>query len=177
MADEESGQGGAFDESRLSRLIELMKEHGLSEVELCDADQQIRISRSLSDYGPAMFTQVPPSGYAAQPAAAPQAAETPAEPASSTSTRTKARPEPRSRMRRSVVLIVAGLAVLGHIGQRPAYDPLAQRAESIEELSTSSGTLNRIPDYSPIEEGRADGELRSRSESRGRLTPAPKYRL
>ncbi|WP_116108305.1 hypothetical protein [Lewinella sp. IMCC34191] len=77
----------------------------------------------------------------------------------------------------AVVLIVAGLAVLGHIGQRPAYDPLAQRAESIEELSTSSGTLNRIPDYSPIEEGRADGELRSRSESRGRLTPAPKYRL
>ncbi|MGB3798617.1 MAG: anti-sigma factor [Lewinella sp.] len=77
----------------------------------------------------------------------------------------------------AVVLIVAGFAVLSQINQRPAFDPLAQRAESVEELTRSSETMNRIPDYSPIKEGRVGGELRSRSEPRGRLTPSPKYRL
>ncbi|PPK84085.1 hypothetical protein CLV84_4235 [Neolewinella xylanilytica] len=77
----------------------------------------------------------------------------------------------------AVVLILAGFALVANGVGSSEYDPLAQRAESVEELDKAVGTINRIPDYAPLSEGRSDGELVSRNESRGRLTPAPKYRL
>ena len=69
MSDSESSQGDVFDEQRLNRLVELMKEHGLREVELKNADQQIRICRgemSAVPYGP----QYPAMGYPPPPPAA-----------------------------------------------------------------------------------------------------------
>jgi acetyl-CoA carboxylase biotin carboxyl carrier protein len=49
-----------FDEERLVRLIELMKEHDLREVELRDAEQRIRICRAVGDLPGA---QAPMSGH------------------------------------------------------------------------------------------------------------------
>ncbi len=77
----------------------------------------------------------------------------------------------------AVVLIVAGFAAVVNISDRHAYDPLAQRAESMEELDSDNGHINRIPNYLPISEGRPDGQLLSPTESRSRLIAAPKYRL
>ena len=77
----------------------------------------------------------------------------------------------------AVVLIVAGLAALTQFPLQQPYDPLAQRAESVEELDSKPAVLPRIPDYRPLSEGRADGHLQSHSESRSRLTAAPKYRM
>lgn len=76
MTDSESGQGGVFDEERLQRLVELMKEHGLSEVELKNADQQIRISRGgQAPPHPAQYAPPPLAAPAAPAAAATPAAD------------------------------------------------------------------------------------------------------
>jgi acetyl-CoA carboxylase biotin carboxyl carrier protein len=72
MADAESQQSQVFDEERLQRLIELMKEHSLSEVELRDADQQIRICRPTAEgvvFGSPAAAGYPPAAGPAQPEA------------------------------------------------------------------------------------------------------------
>jgi acetyl-CoA carboxylase biotin carboxyl carrier protein len=61
-----------FNVKKVRRLIELMKEHDLAEIDLKQADQRVRIKRG----GDVAFTAVP---TAARPAAAPPAA--PAAPA------------------------------------------------------------------------------------------------
>ncbi|NJB85806.1 hypothetical protein GGR26_001551 [Lewinella marina] len=77
----------------------------------------------------------------------------------------------------AVVLLVAGFAAFTQL-PRPAQDTvLAQRPESVEDLALTATTFPRIPDYTPVSEGRPDGEVISRSEPRGQLTPAPKYRF
>jgi acetyl-CoA carboxylase biotin carboxyl carrier protein len=45
MADPESGAGDIFDVKRVRRLIELMKEHDLSEIDLRQGDQRVRLRR------------------------------------------------------------------------------------------------------------------------------------
>lgn len=55
MAESESNVDDVFDFERIQQLIELMKEHGLSEVDLRQSDQQIRLCRATT---PAPF--VPP---------------------------------------------------------------------------------------------------------------------
>ena len=81
MAESESESGaGVFDESRFLRIVELMKEHDLAEVDLRDAEQRICIKRGgmapsmggqMAGFMPPAYMQPPP---AAPPAAAPTAA-------------------------------------------------------------------------------------------------------
>ena len=61
MADSSSG---VFDMDRIRRLVELMKEHDLREVDLQEGDQKIRLSRGAKEvaYG------APPIMAAPQPA-------------------------------------------------------------------------------------------------------------
>jgi acetyl-CoA carboxylase biotin carboxyl carrier protein len=59
-----------FDLDRIRRLVELMKEHGLNELDLRQARQQIRLSRGVPTAAPAMVTQA-----AAPPAVAAAAAD------------------------------------------------------------------------------------------------------
>ncbi len=78
----------------------------------------------------------------------------------------------------AVLLLVAGFAVLLSLPRGGATDPLAQRAESMEELDASTTIpATRLNVYPSVGEGRPDGYLISPSEPQSRLTVAPKYRL
>lgn len=57
MAESESS-GGVFDEVRFLRIVELMKEHDLAEVDLRDAEQRICIKRggAAGNPGPPVYT-------------------------------------------------------------------------------------------------------------------------
>lgn len=80
----------------------------------------------------------------------------------------------------AIVLIFAGAVALTSLPTTPAsVNPLAQRAESVEELDAESilPSRFRVPDYSPMVDGRDDGYLVSPSERQTHLTVAPKYRL
>ncbi len=69
MADSGSGAGDVFDIERIRVLIELMKEHGLSELDLQQQDQAIRLRR---EGPPAPGMVLPPVAAAPlAPAAAP----------------------------------------------------------------------------------------------------------
>jgi acetyl-CoA carboxylase biotin carboxyl carrier protein len=68
MSGSSSGQGDVFDVRKIRKLVELMNEHDLAEVDLRQADQRIRLRRG-SD--PA-YAQLPaPAPMAAAPSAAP----------------------------------------------------------------------------------------------------------
>ena len=45
MADSKKSVDDIFELDRIRRLIDLMKEHGLTEVDLQQGDQQIRLAR------------------------------------------------------------------------------------------------------------------------------------
>jgi acetyl-CoA carboxylase biotin carboxyl carrier protein len=73
MAGSESRSGDIFDVDRIRRLIELMKEHDLREIDLKQEDQQIRLCRNLDEPVPRVVTQIapaPPPQVAAPAAAA-----------------------------------------------------------------------------------------------------------
>ena len=70
MADPQSSS--IFDEDRLRRLIELMKEHDLSELELRAAEQHIRLSRGASEVPVTAFSPPQVSAPVSSPAIAPQ---------------------------------------------------------------------------------------------------------
>lgn len=75
----EQGSADVFEIERIRQIIELMKEHDLSEVDLRQAEQRIRLRRG--DEGPATVISAAPQ---AAPAAAPApAAPTPAAEATS----------------------------------------------------------------------------------------------
>lgn len=80
MAESESGDG-VFDEARFLRIVELMKEHDLAEVELRDAEQRICIKRGGASSPVGQMPQgfMPPTYM--PPPAAPAAAPAPAAPA------------------------------------------------------------------------------------------------
>ncbi len=74
MAESESS-GGVFDEQRFLRIVELMKEHDLSEVELRDSEQRISIKRGGTPAAPLTAPSVAapasaPAAGSSQPAAA-----------------------------------------------------------------------------------------------------------
>jgi acetyl-CoA carboxylase biotin carboxyl carrier protein len=84
MADSENNVDDIFELDRIRRLIDLMKEHGLTEVDLRQGDQQIRLARA--DERPVVGTSFPamiptvPQPIAPQPIApAPVATSPPAE--------------------------------------------------------------------------------------------------
>src|SRR5687768_4451050 len=79
MSESESTPGSVFDTERISRLVELMKAHDLSEIDLRESRQRIRICRGPQD--------APRPGYAAASTAAP-----PSSPAPSAEARAAATP-------------------------------------------------------------------------------------
>ena len=70
MADSASNEGDVFDEDRLCRLIEMMKAHDLSEVDLQEDTQRIRLRRNTAPAAPAVPIYAAPSVSAATAAAA-----------------------------------------------------------------------------------------------------------
>lgn len=90
MSDSDSPEGDVFDEARLSRLIALMKEHDLSEIDLRESKQRIRLKRkgapNLAPTG-YMAPYLPPAFAAPQyPSAPPQTSATHASPAPAAAT-------------------------------------------------------------------------------------------
>jgi acetyl-CoA carboxylase biotin carboxyl carrier protein len=76
-----SGQGEVFDVRRIRRLVELMKEHDLSEIDLREGETRIRLRRGPEE----VVTTVAPRTAAAAPAsAAPAKAAAASEPGPST---------------------------------------------------------------------------------------------
>ena len=80
MADSSENQGSVFDLDRIRELIELMKEHELSEVDLKQDEQQIRLSRGAQGGLVSVPAAVPAAAPAPQqaapaPAAAAEASE------------------------------------------------------------------------------------------------------
>ena len=76
MSESESNSGTVFDIERILRLVELMKEHDLSEVDLREDEQQIRICRGPKEaprtaYAPPLppLPPPPPQAAAGAPAA------------------------------------------------------------------------------------------------------------
>jgi len=69
MGNTGSGQGEIFDIRKIRRLVELMKDHDLSEIDLQQQDQRIRIRR-----GPSAVASAAPPVAAPAPAAAAQSA-------------------------------------------------------------------------------------------------------
>jgi acetyl-CoA carboxylase biotin carboxyl carrier protein len=81
MADSPSGPS-VFDEDRIRRLVELMKEHDLREIDLQEDEQRIRLSRALPEMQYAAPYPPPVAqSAAAQPTAAPAAPVAPSGPA------------------------------------------------------------------------------------------------
>ena len=68
-----------MDIRKVKKLIELLDESGIAEIEITEGEESVRISRYGQGYGP----QISPAGYAPQPAPAPhqQAASPAAAPA------------------------------------------------------------------------------------------------
>jgi acetyl-CoA carboxylase biotin carboxyl carrier protein len=76
MAGPGSNQGDIFDVKRIRRLVELMNEHELAEIDLRQSDQRIRLRKGgepIVTMGP-----VPRVAAAADPGASPAAADAPA---------------------------------------------------------------------------------------------------
>ncbi len=75
MAGSPSNQGDIFDVKRIRRLVELMNEHELSEIDLRQADQRIRLRKGGEPIitGPAVTQQVAPAAAPTAPAEAPDA--------------------------------------------------------------------------------------------------------
>jgi acetyl-CoA carboxylase biotin carboxyl carrier protein len=73
MANEASTPGDIFDVKKVRRLVELMKEHDLAEIDLRQGEQRIRIRRGAEPLISPPFSgyQVPPSAHVPGPAQAP----------------------------------------------------------------------------------------------------------
>jgi acetyl-CoA carboxylase biotin carboxyl carrier protein len=137
MPESETNRGDVFDEHRLQRLVALMKEHGLSEVELRDSDQQIRICRPFSEVPPG-YPHYPPGGFAAPPLAAPPAAS----PSASAAT-----PETESD---SIVLIKSPMVGTFYSRPNPNSPPFLKVGGYVEPESTvciieAMKVFNEIP--------------------------------
>jgi acetyl-CoA carboxylase biotin carboxyl carrier protein len=70
MADTEPTADDVFDLDRIRRLVELMKEHDLSEIDLREAEQRIRVCRGAGDVVPYVAAAPPAVPPAPQPQAA-----------------------------------------------------------------------------------------------------------
>jgi len=72
MAGSPSNQGNIFDVKRIRRLVELMNEHELSEIDLRQSDQRIRLRKGSE---PVVVNAAPPRPAAGNPAPAAGPAE------------------------------------------------------------------------------------------------------
>src|SRR5262245_55639357 len=80
MTDKESSTGTVFEIDRIRRLVELMKEHDLSEVDLRESRQRIRICRVPKEPPRGAYAPPPPPPAPLPPAPAGGAAPTPKTP-------------------------------------------------------------------------------------------------
>src|ERR1700686_2040175 len=76
MASSGANQGDIFDVKRIRRLVELMNEHELSEIDLRQADQRIRLRKG----GEPVVTMVPAQGSSGGQAASASPSEPGAQP-------------------------------------------------------------------------------------------------
>jgi len=124
MGDAESKPGDLFDEQRLLRLIDMMKEHDLEEIDLQDAEQCIRLRRNTGGgiaqgFGPPGFvTPYPAPGPPAVPAA--QASAPRME---------KAAEEPESD---SIVLITSPMVGTFYAKPNPKAEPFVRVGEHVD---------------------------------------------
>lgn len=66
-----------MDLRKLKKLIDLVEESGISELELTEGEEKVRISRATQQFAPQPMQYAPaPTQFAAAPAAAPVSAET-----------------------------------------------------------------------------------------------------
>ncbi|MEX0938974.1 MAG: acetyl-CoA carboxylase biotin carboxyl carrier protein [Pirellulales bacterium] len=72
MSSSSSGQGDVFDVRKIRKLVELMNEHDLAEIDLRQADQRIRLRRGPD---PAYPHLVAPAPMGVAPAAAPPSSQ------------------------------------------------------------------------------------------------------
>jgi acetyl-CoA carboxylase biotin carboxyl carrier protein len=80
MAKDRSTTGDVFSEERIVSLINLMKEHGLTEIDLRQDTQHIRLARTLTSSVAFPAAQVPtiaPTQQAATPSSLPPAEDNP----------------------------------------------------------------------------------------------------
>lgn len=73
MTGSESRPGDIFSLDRIRKLVELMKEHDLREIDLKQEDQQIRLCRNVEESAPRVYASAPapaPVSHAQAPAAA-----------------------------------------------------------------------------------------------------------
>jgi acetyl-CoA carboxylase biotin carboxyl carrier protein len=73
MAETEATAEDVFDLDRIRRLVELMKEHDLSEIDLREAEQRIRLCRGGGDVVPYVQAAPPVPAASAPASAAPSA--------------------------------------------------------------------------------------------------------
>ncbi len=73
MSEPEPGPGEVFDVEKVRQLIELMKQHDLSEIDLRQADQRIKLRRGGAEPNQTFVTAAPAIPASPPPAAAPSA--------------------------------------------------------------------------------------------------------
>ena len=69
-----------MDLRKLKKLIDLVEESGIAEIEVTEGEEKVRITRTQANAQPAMFAP-PPMAFAAQPVTQPAAAPAAAAPA------------------------------------------------------------------------------------------------
>ncbi len=81
MSNSASNSGDIFDVKKVRRLVELMKEHDLAEIDLRQGEQRIRLRRGAEPMvvGGGSVSYQPPPQAAVSPGASSPAAPTPAE--------------------------------------------------------------------------------------------------
>ena len=78
MSEPEVRAGSVFDTDRITRLVELMKLHDLSEIDLRESRQRIRICRGAQEVVRPAYAPPPPPGPALPAPSSPPAAAGPA---------------------------------------------------------------------------------------------------
>jgi acetyl-CoA carboxylase biotin carboxyl carrier protein len=141
MADAESRPGDVFDEERLSRLIEMMKEHDLEEIDLQEAEQCIRLRRNIGGGLPPTFGA---PGFPAAYAAPPPPAYVPAVTSAASES---AAPEADSD---SIVVITSPMVGTFYAKPNPKAQPFVRVGEHVDAEKTiciieAMKVFNEIP--------------------------------
>jgi acetyl-CoA carboxylase biotin carboxyl carrier protein len=131
MSKSQPQVGDVFDLDRIRRLIELMKEHDLSEIDLQQEEQRIRLSRGMSPAGTS-FAPVP---------AAPVATAAPAAPAAAAST---------APDEANIVLIRSPMVGTFYSRANPKSEPFVRVGDHVDEDKTvcvieAMKVFNEIP--------------------------------
>jgi acetyl-CoA carboxylase biotin carboxyl carrier protein len=135
MAEPESQTNEVFDVERIRELVELMKEHDLSEVDLRQADQRIRLARGPQGVAPAAPLPAPPPA-----APLPAASGAPAGGA----------PAPAAETDPNIVLITSPIVGTFYGRPNPNSEPYVRVGDSVEPETTvciieAMKVFNEIP--------------------------------